>query len=563
MNDFNYYGKLRYLEKITQQYTAGREYCTMLHDLAMEIADRIYRVAFIGEFKRGKSSLINALLGSDVLPMDTSPTTATVTRIVDGEKKICVYFKDNRVEERPLENLRDFVTKLDDEHEKMASLVREVTVSYPSVICSNKIEILDTPGLNDNEKMSRRTMEILGKIDAAVIVISAEMPMSQTEQQLILDVIKEPGIQHIIFAVTFIDRMESEEGKELIVDFIRNRISQMVRQIAKKRFCGNNDLLSKIDRILEKPDVFGVSALQARNAFQKDDKSLLKESRMPHFKEQLMVLLRKGQKESIFSKTVHAVNWVMNELPNWKSDEEKSLTNILMQKQGQIKQYKSIAQEKLIGWFQQMDMELNRKGLSSLSGLDTSCEKQLRRGFIKRLSTISLENNHHETILGLLQESRDEVRKTMISSGETLHHWVLDCMNNVEHNLSRLREESGFDTKGFDIKIANYHIAEEFPVYEWVEDPIPPYKDLKGIDLMPFINQSISASVLDFGKRINNYIGAWRVMMLAQVRNDIAEGKFETIDSSTEDAKRKLAALPFMYDQHMTSLREMLDELQN
>ena len=271
MNDFDYYGKLRYMEKITQQYTSGREHCTMLHNLAMEIADRIYRIAFIGEFKRGKSSLINALLGSDILPMDISPTTATVTRIVDGEKKICVCFKDNRIEERPLEHLRDFVTKLDDEHEKMASLVREVIVSYPSVICSNKIEILDTPGLNDNEKMSRRTMETLGKIDAAVIVISAEMPISQTEQQLILDVIKEPGIHHIIFAVTFIDKMESEEGKELIVDFIRNRISQMVRQIATKRFCGNNNLLSKVDRILEKPDVFGVSALQARNAFQKDD----------------------------------------------------------------------------------------------------------------------------------------------------------------------------------------------------------------------------------------------------------------------------------------------------
>ena len=148
----------------------------------------------------------------------------------------------------------------------------------------------------------------------------------------------------------------------------------------------------------------------------------------------------------------------MNELPKWKLDEEKDLTNILQKKQGQIEQYKSIAQGKLIGWLQEMDMELSRKGLSSLSGLDTSCEKPLRRGFIKRLSTISVENNHHGTILRLLLEAREEVRNNMISSGRTLHHWILDCMSNVEHNLSRLREKSGFDMKEFDIKIANYQI---------------------------------------------------------------------------------------------------------
>ena len=43
-----------------------------------------YTLAVVGQFKRGKSSLINAILGLPVLPADVTPTTATVNRITFG-----------------------------------------------------------------------------------------------------------------------------------------------------------------------------------------------------------------------------------------------------------------------------------------------------------------------------------------------------------------------------------------------------------------------------------------------------------------------------------------------
>lgn len=562
MNDFNYYGKFRYLEKISEQYTSGRQYSATLYAKAMEIAERTYRVAFIGEFKRGKSSLINALLGSDVLPMDIVPTTAAITRIVNGEeKKIKIYFRDNTVEEKPLEELCDFVTKKDSEHEKMASSIKEVVVSYPSVICSNRIEIIDTPGLNDNDQMSRYTMEILGKIDAAVIVISAEMPVSETEQQLILDVIKEPGIQHIIFAITFIDTIQSEKGKKLIIEFIYNRISQMVRQLAKKKYRANSDLLNKIERILSTPDVYGVSALQARTAFQKDDKGLLEESRLVYFKEELMNLLKKGQNESVLAKTLYTIDWLLKELPAWKSNEEKILRDKLQQSQDNVEEFKNSAKEKLITWFQQMDIELNNQGISAFSGLDSSWETLLRQCFIKRLSMISVDNNQHQIILKFMEEAREDAKSSALVGGNKLHNWIIESMEKVEGYLSSLREKYGIKSKNFEMNIANYHKTNKFPTFIWVEEPIPSHNDLRGIDLMPIVNNAINVSLSDFSRKVDKYISSWRIFMLSLIQEDIKNCNYATLKADTEEVKKKLDALPFIYGQHMETLRKMSDEL--
>ena len=71
----------------------------------------------------------------------------------------------------------------------------------------NNVELIDTPGLNDNESMTETTLNILGQIDTAIVVISATIPVSQSEQRLIFDLIKQTDIYNLAFVVTFIDRV--------------------------------------------------------------------------------------------------------------------------------------------------------------------------------------------------------------------------------------------------------------------------------------------------------------------------------------------------------------------
>lgn len=143
MNEFYLYEQLCVLEGIARQYPAGRAYSAQARTAANQLVSRLYRVAVIGEFKKGKSSLINALLGSEVLPTDILPMTASINRVVYGEKKsITIHYKSGTTEERTVEELLDFGTKYDAQKAERAGTVREIIVHYPSVFCRNHIELI-------------------------------------------------------------------------------------------------------------------------------------------------------------------------------------------------------------------------------------------------------------------------------------------------------------------------------------------------------------------------------------------------------------------------------------
>jgi hypothetical protein len=82
---------------------------------AAQVAGRleglVLEVAVVGECKRGKSSLINALLDTDVLPVGVLPLTAVPTVLERGDSACLVVFTDGRHEEHPLSHVGRFVTE--------------------------------------------------------------------------------------------------------------------------------------------------------------------------------------------------------------------------------------------------------------------------------------------------------------------------------------------------------------------------------------------------------------------------------------------------------------------
>ena len=213
MNEFHLYEQLCTLEDIANQYPEGREYGKSIRELADRIVSRIYRVAVIGEFKRGKSSLVNAIIGAQVLPTDILPMTATVTRVTYGEKrKICVLFKDGHEEERTVAELVDFATKLDAEKEKTAAQIREIQVDYPSVFCKNHIDIIDTPGLGDAMKdFGSMVSQALHQADAVVYVFSVNYPLSQAEQLFLKTEILPQKYTELFLVGNYADMMSNEQ----------------------------------------------------------------------------------------------------------------------------------------------------------------------------------------------------------------------------------------------------------------------------------------------------------------------------------------------------------------
>jgi GTP-binding protein EngB required for normal cell division len=152
---------------------------------AGEVAGRLERlvleVAVVGEFKRGKSSLINALLGREVLPVGALPLTAVPTVLERGEEALLVAFADGRRQQRGLDEIARFVTE--DANPGNALGVARVTGRLHVPLLDEGVRLVDTPGVgsvHDHNTLS--TDAYLPSLDAAVLVTSADPPISKAER---------------------------------------------------------------------------------------------------------------------------------------------------------------------------------------------------------------------------------------------------------------------------------------------------------------------------------------------------------------------------------------------
>jgi len=117
----------------------------MIASLRDRLASRRLRVLVAGEAKRGKSTLVNALLGRPLLPTGMLPLTASATTVRHGrDDTVMATFADGRAEEYPVSALDDLVT----EHGNPGNRLRLHTVAVlaDAPLLTRGVELVDTPG---------------------------------------------------------------------------------------------------------------------------------------------------------------------------------------------------------------------------------------------------------------------------------------------------------------------------------------------------------------------------------------------------------------------------------
>ncbi len=261
----------------------------LIKDMIRRVEDNNFSIAVVGEFKRGKSTFINALLGKDILPSDILPCSATLNRVTYGIKPgVLVKFKDGREEQVEIDKLPDYVTKLTEESEELAATVREAIVTYPVPYCQNNVEIIDTPGLNDDANMTDVTLSVLPHVDAAILVIMANSPFSEYERAFLEDKLLTSDLGRVIFLVTAIDRLNNpEKDAERVVKAIRDRIRKHVMKRAAEQFGAESEEYEVYLRKIGEPRVFPVSPYQALQAKERSDPALMAVSRFEIFEKAL------------------------------------------------------------------------------------------------------------------------------------------------------------------------------------------------------------------------------------------------------------------------------------
>jgi hypothetical protein len=187
-------------------------------------AERL-RVLVAGEAKRGKSTLVNALLGRDLLPSGVTPLTAVTTTVRYGDdERAEVRFLDGHEEKYPLAALPDLVTERGNPGNRRR--IAGVTVYVTAPMLEGGVELVDTPGTGSVfEWDTQAAYEALESMDAAVFVLTADPPVSATERDLLgrvtglsvttfavlnkADHLDEPGLAE---AVEFTQRILGEAG---------------------------------------------------------------------------------------------------------------------------------------------------------------------------------------------------------------------------------------------------------------------------------------------------------------------------------------------------------------
>lgn len=184
------------------------------------------RVLVAGEAKRGKSTLINALLGRAVLPAGVTPLTAVATTVRYGDDPHAeVRFADGHEEKQPLTALPDLVTERGNPGNRRH--VAAVTVYLDAPVLAGGVELVDTPGTGSVFAWDTAAAhEALETMDAAVFVLTADPPVSAAERDLY---VKITGLAVATFTVlNKADHLDAA-GLTEAAEFTRQVLAQAAR----------------------------------------------------------------------------------------------------------------------------------------------------------------------------------------------------------------------------------------------------------------------------------------------------------------------------------------------
>lgn len=255
-----------------------------LSELSEKTQNDTFKIMVTGTFKNGKSTFINALLGEEILPAYALPCTAVINEVKYGtEKKAILYFRNplpdplpDKLAEKavrhmdkykggtippleiPYDEIEDYVVipmGADEKQMKLQSPYEKVELFYPLELLQNGVEIIDSPGLNEDETRTRVTMDYLGKVDAVLYVLNASAICAGDEMKFVQNDLKGNQFDSVFFVVNRFDQ-------------IRPREQPQIRQYAE----------IKIKEYYPHPELFCISALNALDGRLGHDEALLEKS---------------------------------------------------------------------------------------------------------------------------------------------------------------------------------------------------------------------------------------------------------------------------------------------
>lgn len=199
-----------------------------LHKLQQAIQQDVFSIVVLGEFSRGKSTFINALIGEPLLPMDVLPETATIQVMQYAENPtVEIVYHNGMVKqgEANCEFLKQFSAQA---QQNTAEGVEYLRIGYPSSLLKRQVVVVDTPGVSDmDEQRAEVTYGFLPHADMVLFLLDASSPLKKTEKEFLEKRVLPQGIRKIVFLVNKFDNLDEEETDEAAyLDNLRMRLEK-------------------------------------------------------------------------------------------------------------------------------------------------------------------------------------------------------------------------------------------------------------------------------------------------------------------------------------------------
>lgn len=243
--------------------------------LRQKLRDLSFNLVVAGQFKRGKSSLLNALLGDELLPVGVIPLTSVVTVIRDGRTRAAaVELESGREHSIPVDDLGSYVTERGNPHNVLA--VRRVVIEHPSAWLASGVRLVDTPGIGSvYEHNTDVAQRYLPNADAVLFIASVDQPLSRAELDFLQSI--RQYAEKIFCVLNKIDHVNAAELQES-VGFVRDQLR---------------------DNLKFEVPLHAVSARLALQAKQQKDALALLRSGFPEFEQSLREFLTRDKEETL------------------------------------------------------------------------------------------------------------------------------------------------------------------------------------------------------------------------------------------------------------------------
>ncbi len=268
--------------------------------LSNKLAEERFNVVVVGEFKRGKTTFVNALLGAEVLPSAVVPLTSVVTAVTWGDEvRAEVVRTGGRVEPIGVDELAAFVTERGNPENRRG--VERAVLHYPAEELRDGVFLVDTPGVGSvyahNTEAARA---FVPEADAAIFLTTADPPISDAERAFLREVREEAA--RMFFVLNKVDYL-SESDREEAIEFTRGVIADAVGHEVR---------------------LYPVSARNALRAKLEADPTALEDSGLPAFERDFRAFLLREKGGTILESVAERARRLIADLRNSIDVEERA-----------------------------------------------------------------------------------------------------------------------------------------------------------------------------------------------------------------------------------------------